>query len=96
MQTAKGFIHDEVVELLKDEELVKQLTACKTEEEACAIVSAKVNIPQEELVASIETAKIIGGMNQENGLLDQDELDMIAGGKSSKMYYNTQSKDVML
>lgn len=88
MQTAKGFIHDEILELLKDEEFVKQIRACKLDEDAYELVKGKISIPQGELVASIETAKKINSMYQESGLLDQDELDMVAGGKYSQSYYD--------
>ncbi len=88
MQTVKGFIHDELLELLKDGEFVKQIRACKLDEEAYELVKGKISISQEELVASIETAKKIDSISQESGLLNQDELNMVAGGKGTKTIYD--------
>ena len=58
------------------------------QEEVYALIKAKVDFSHEEIVAQVEVAKsCLATMNNktQNEQLNEDELDMVAGGKNNEI-----------
>lgn len=81
MFTPKGDINDALLKLAKDEAVVAKLKECKTEEEALAVVKTVApDMTMEELKSSVEVMKSYIE-ESESGVLSEDDLDQVAGGK---------------
>jgi hypothetical protein len=81
MKTPKGEINDKIFELIKDEETLKKMSACKSEQECYDLVKGKIDIGFDEFKSSMAVAKEYM-QESESGLLSEEELDQVAGGKS--------------
>ncbi len=82
MQTPKGFISDDLLEVIRDEEMAKIMSQAKSPEECYDIVKDKIDVTLEEFT---EQMTIINTYYEEkkSGLLSEEDLDAIAGGKTS-------------
>ncbi|MGI6090270.1 MAG: hypothetical protein ACOYEL_02620 [Saccharofermentanales bacterium] len=81
MKTPKGEISDSIIALANDEALLKKMSECKSPEEVYALVEDRVGIPFEQFTAEMEIAQSYL-KEMEAGLLSDDDLDAVAGGKS--------------
>ncbi len=80
MNTPKGFVDDSIIALMRDEEVLKGLEACKTPEQCYDLVKDKVSVSLDDFVAMMAIAKeLTEGLSE--GLLSDDDLDTVAGGK---------------
>lgn len=83
MYTPKGEINDALYEALKNGEVLAKLSVAKSPEECYeAVKAAGVKISMEEFQGSMEIIKAYLQENDE-GVLSEDDLDQVAGGKSS-------------
>lgn len=82
MQTPRGEINDKVMELVKDEEILKKMTEAKTPEECYDVVKDRINISFEDFQSSMSVA-LAYLQESESGELSEDDLDAVAGGKST-------------
>lgn len=83
MYTPKGEINDDLYEVLKNGEVLAKLSEAKSPDECYEIVTAAgVKIEKEDFKNSME---IMNAYLQENedGVLTDEDLDEVAGGKSS-------------
>lgn len=81
MKTPKGEINDGLLELLKNEELMTQMSKCANETECYDLVKNKLDINFEDFKSSMALANDYL-KESETGLLSDDDLDQVAGGKS--------------
>lgn len=74
-----------VVELLKDQELQKKLTVCKSAEECYELVkeTSGMTLSIEEFKEAVKGVKMLIS-NVESGQLSEDDLEAIAGGGSGR------------
>ncbi|MGI6069850.1 MAG: hypothetical protein ACOYBE_05425 [Blautia sp.] len=89
MYTPKGELNDELFALVKDPDFVKELEGLKTPEEGYEVVKKRLpNMSMEEFQTSmgIMYAYLV---EQEDGLLDEEDLDAVAGGKSTAKSVST-------
>lgn len=82
MKTPKGEINDKVLELVKDEEILAKMAETKSPEECYDVVKDKIDISFEDFTASMTVAMNYVQESQ-SGLLSDDDLDQVAGGKKS-------------
>lgn len=80
MKTPKGEINDQVLEIVKDEAMITQMKEAKTPEDCYAIVKEKISISFEEFKSSMAIANEYL-TEKEEGILTDDDLEQIAGGK---------------
>lgn len=83
MYTPKGELNDELMKLVQDEESLKAFENCKSPEEGYEVVKRFLpNISMEEFQGNMQ---IMSSYLEESkdGLLSDDDLDEVAGGKSS-------------
>lgn len=83
MQTLKGEVNDRIVELLNNEELLTRMSEAKSPRECYDVVKDTIDISFEEFTDSMAVAKEYLEESAE-GLLTDEELDMVAGGKDAK------------
>ncbi len=83
MKTPKGEISDSIIALANDEALLQKMGECKSPEEVYALVKDTVGIPFEQFTAEMTIAHSYL-QEMESGLLSEDDLDAVAGGKSKK------------
>jgi hypothetical protein len=81
MKTPRGEISDSIVALANDETLLKKMSECKSPEEVYALVKDRVGIPFEQFTAEMTIAHSYL-QEMEVGLLSEEDLDAVAGGKS--------------
>ncbi|MGI6506985.1 MAG: hypothetical protein ACOX4A_01160 [Saccharofermentanales bacterium] len=81
MKTPRGEISDSIITLAKDEALLQKMSECKSPEEVYALVKDRVGIPFEQFTAEMEIAHSYL-KEMEVGLLTEEDLDAVAGGKS--------------
>jgi hypothetical protein len=82
MKTPRGEISDSLVELAKDEALLQKMSECKSPEEVYALVKDRVDMPFEQFTAEMDIANSYL-KEMESGLLTEDDLDAVAGGKAA-------------
>lgn len=81
MKTPKGEVDDRIVELLNHEEVLTKMTEAKSPQDCYDVVKDTIDISFEEFTASMAVAQVY--MEESAvGLLTDEELDMVAGGKS--------------
>jgi hypothetical protein len=84
MQTPKGEINDKIMELAEDEELLQKMATAASPEECYELVKDRIEgVSFEEFTASMSVAAAYAKESQ-SGELSEDDLDMVAGGKSEK------------
>ncbi|HHW93544.1 MAG TPA: hypothetical protein GX734_03520 [Clostridiaceae bacterium] len=81
MKTPKGDISDSIIALANDEALLQKMSECKSPEEVYALVKDQVGIPFEQFTAEMTVAQSYL-KEMEAGLLSDDDLDAVAGGKT--------------
>lgn len=82
MNTPKGEINDKIIELVNDEAILAKMSEAKSPEECYDIVKDRVGVSFEEFKASMEIAMNFVNESQ-SGLLSDEDLEQVAGGKSS-------------
>ncbi|MGI6508352.1 MAG: hypothetical protein ACOX4A_08245 [Saccharofermentanales bacterium] len=82
MKTPRGEISDSIIALANDEALLQKMSECKSPEEVYALVKDRVGIPFEQFTAEMTVAQSYL-KEMEAGLLSDDDLDAVAGGKST-------------
>ncbi|HHW93543.1 MAG TPA: hypothetical protein GX734_03515 [Clostridiaceae bacterium] len=82
MKTPRGDISDSIIALASDEALIKKMSECKSPEEVYALVKDRVGIPFEQFTAEMAIAHSYL-QEMQAGLLSEEDLDAVAGGKSS-------------
>ena len=85
MKTPRGEISDSIIALAKDEALLQKMSECKSPEEVYALVKDRVGIPFEQFTAEMTVAQSYL-KEMEAGLLSDDDLDAVAGGKTQLPY----------
>ncbi len=80
MKTPKGEISDSIIALASDEALLQKMSECKSPEEVYALVKDRVDMPFEQFTAEMTVAQSYL-KEMEAGLLTEDDLDAVAGGK---------------
>ncbi|HHW93541.1 MAG TPA: hypothetical protein GX734_03505 [Clostridiaceae bacterium] len=85
MKTPKGEISDSIIALTNDEALLQKMSECKSPEEVYALVKDRVGIPFEQFTAEMTIAHSYL-QEMEAGLLSDDDLDAVAGGKTLLPY----------
>ncbi len=88
MKTPRGEISDSIIALAEDEALIQKMSECKSPEEVYALVKDRVDMPFEQFTAEMDIANSYL-KEMESGLLTEDDLDAVAGGKSTKKALNT-------
>ncbi|HHW93549.1 MAG TPA: hypothetical protein GX734_03545 [Clostridiaceae bacterium] len=88
MKTPRGEISDSLIELAKDEAIIQKMSECKDAEEMYALVKDRVGIPFEQFTAEMGIAYSYL-QEMEAGLLTEEDLDAVAGGKSGKEVFAT-------
>jgi|BioPla2DNA2_1021312.scaffolds.fasta_scaffold05447_2 hypothetical protein len=83
MKTPRGEISDSIIALAEDEVLIQKVCECKSPEEVYALVKDRVDMPFEQFTAEMTIAYSYL-QEMESGLLTEDDLDAVAGGKSKK------------
>ncbi len=80
MQTPKGFISDDLLEVIQTEEVINKLSEKKTPQDCYDVVKDKIDLSFEEFTTQMT---IINTYIEEkkSGLLSEEDLDAIAGGK---------------
>ncbi len=88
MQTPKGYVSDELLTFIQIEENASAMSKAKSPEECYDIVKVNVDVTFEEFC---EQMAIIKNFLEEkkNGLLSEEDLDAIAGGKSQEAHLTT-------
>ena len=81
MKTPRGEISDSIIALVNDEALIQKLSKCTSPEEAYALVKDRVDMPFEQFKAEMTTAYSYL-KDMDDGLLTEEDLDAVAGGKS--------------
>ncbi len=81
MKTPRGEISDSIIALANDEALLQKMSECKSPEEVYALVEDRVGIPFEQFIAEMAIAHSYL-KEMESGLLSDDDLDAVAGGKT--------------
>ena len=83
MKTSRGEISDSIIALANDEALLQKMSECKSPEEVYALVKDQVGIPFEQFA---DEMVIVHSYLQEleTGLLTEEDLDAVAGGKNEK------------
>lgn len=84
MQTSRGIIDDSIIALLQHEEILAKMSEAKSPEECYEIVKDKVTVSYEEFVEMMTIGNSYMEEAQE-GLLSEEDLDAVAGGKNSEM-----------
>ncbi len=84
MQTPRGTIDDSIMALLQEEEILAKMSEAKSAEECYDIVKDKVTVSFEEFAEMMAIGKSYMEEAQE-GLLSEEDLDAVAGGKNSEM-----------
>ncbi len=86
MQTPKGFVSDKLIAVIQNEEVVNKLSEKKTPEDCYDVVKDKIDLSFEEFTAQMT---IINTYLEEkkNGLLSEEDLDAIAGGKDTEAVF---------
>jgi len=87
MKTPKGEISDSIVALANDETLLQKMSECTSPEEVYALVEDRVGIPFEQFIAEMAIAHSYL-KEMESGLLSEDDLDAVAGGKQTKKFFD--------
>ena len=87
MKTPKGEISDSIVALANDETLLQKMSECTSPEEVYALVEDRVGIPFEQFTAEMSIANSYL-KEMEAGLLSEDDLDAVAGGKQTKKFFD--------
>ncbi len=87
MKTPKGEISDSIIALANDEILLQKMSECKSPEEVYALVEDRVGIPFEQFTAEMSIANSYL-KEMEAGLLSEDDLDAVAGGKQTKKFFD--------
>ncbi len=82
MKTPRGEISDSIIALVNDETLLQKMSECKSPEEVYALVKDRVGIPFEQFTAEMTVAQSYL-KEMEAGLLSDDDLDAVAGGKNT-------------
>ena len=82
MKTPKGEISDSIIALANDEALLQKMSECKSPEEVYALVKDRVGIPFEQFTAEMTIAHSYL-QETDAGLLTEEDLDAVAGGKST-------------
>ncbi len=82
MQTPKGYVSDELIAFIQNEGNANAMSNLKTPEECYDLVKDKTDVTLEEFC---EQMAIIKDFLEEkkSGLLSEEDLDAIAGGKST-------------
>lgn len=84
MYTPKGELNDDLLKLMEDAEAIKALEGCKSPEEGYEVVKKFLpNISMEDFQRSMQIMHAYLE-EKEDGLLSDEDLDEVAGGKSSK------------
>ncbi|MGI6508353.1 MAG: hypothetical protein ACOX4A_08250 [Saccharofermentanales bacterium] len=83
MKTPRGEISDSIIALANDEALLQKMSECKNPEEVYALVKDRVGIPFEQFTAEMEIAYSYL-QEMDAGLLTEEDLDAVAGGKSQE------------
>ena len=90
MKTPRGEISDSIIALASDEALLKKMSECQSPEEVYALVKDRVGIPFEQFTAEMTIAYSYL-QDIDSGLLTEEDLDSVAGGK----LFNKKSDDPM-
>lgn len=83
MYTPKGELNNKLLELVQDPKIIKAFGECKTPEEGFEIV--KQQIPELTVDEFKNNMQIMYSYLEESeeGLLSEDDLDQVAGGKGT-------------
>jgi len=83
MKTPRGEVSDSIIALANDEALLQKMSECKSPEEVYALVKDRVGMPYEQFA---DEMVIVHSYLQEleTGLLTEEDLDAVAGGKNEK------------
>ena len=85
MYTPKGELNDELLKVLQQEETAKKLMESQSKEEAYEILKAAgCRMTLEEVEKNTDIMKAYYE-EKENGVLSDDDLDQVAGGKASSL-----------
>ncbi len=84
MKTPKGDISDKILELVKDEKVLEEMSKAGSPEECYDIVKDRLHISFEDFKSSMEVAQLYLSESQA-GLLNEDDLEQVAGGKSDNV-----------
>lgn len=79
MKTPKGEVDDRLLELLNHEEILTKMSEAKSPQECYDVVRGTIDISFDEFQASMTVARDFLEESKE-GLLTDEELDMVAGG----------------
>ncbi|MEG1291396.1 MAG: hypothetical protein RSD28_03765 [Lachnospiraceae bacterium] len=82
MYTPKGELNDKLYEMMQDEAAVEKLAAAKSPEECYEVAKSYAEVSFEEFRSSMEIMRSYLEESQD-GLLSEEDLDQIAGGKMS-------------
>jgi len=82
MKTPRGEISDSIIVLVNDEALLQKMSECKSPEEVYALVKDRVGIPFEQFTAEMTVGQSYL-KEMEAGLLSDDDLYAVAGGKNT-------------
>ena len=90
MYTPKGELNDDLLKLVQDPEKIKAFENCKSPEEGFEIVKKYLpDISMEEFQGSMQVMHAYLEESQD-GLLSDEDLDEVAGGKSEKTNNNIE------
>ncbi|MEG1947060.1 MAG: hypothetical protein RR139_08185 [Lachnospiraceae bacterium] len=84
MYTPKGELNDKLYEMMRDEEAVEKLAAAKSPEECYEVAKSYADVSFEEFQSSMEIMRSYLEESQD-GLLSEEDLDQVAGGKLTVM-----------
>lgn len=85
MYTPKGELNDDLLKVLQQEDTAQKLMKSQSKEEAYEVLkAARCTMPLEEIEKNMEIMKSYYE-EKENGVLSDDDLDQVAGGKASSL-----------
>ncbi len=82
MQTPKGYVSDELIAIIQNEEIATAMSKAQNPEECYDIVKDRVDVTLEEFIEQMTIIKTYIE-EKKSGLLSEEDLDAIAGGKGS-------------
>lgn len=85
MYTPKGELNDELLKIMQQEETARKLMESQSREEAYEVLKAAgCQMSLEEIEKNTEIMKAYFE-EKESGVLSDDDLDQVAGGKASSL-----------
>ncbi len=82
MQTPKGFVSDDLIAVIQNEEIATAMSKAQNPEECYDIVKDKVDVTLEEFIEQMTIIKTYIE-EKKSGLLSEEDLNAIAGGKGT-------------